>query len=166
MSSRRPLELSVDESCRANCRTVVEMLSEEGPLVWIQGEENSIHHPNTHITRTMRCFICRWYKSLAPKTVWKCARCRMSLCHKDRNRNETCLREHQRLTDKYLNCRTINHRIYRVMPRHLKIFERLGAGAVGRMRRRRGKICGGVGMVCEQSLSISYVLATIRTFFN
>ena len=124
----RSLEDDVDQARRRNHRTLAEMLEEDGPLVRIRGEDNSIHHPSSHIARTKRCFICRRYKKQAPNTVWECARCGMPLCFLDRNRNETCLKEHQCSSDPHLGCRLMPRRNQWVMPRHHKIFLRTRTG--------------------------------------
>ena len=124
----KPLEDAVDESRRRGRRTIAEMLVEEGPLVRIRGQDNSIHHPNSSIPQTMRCYICRRYKVLAPNTVWKCVRCGMPLCNLDRNRNETCLQEHQCSSDHCLGCGLMPRRSQWVMPSNLKVFRRTRSG--------------------------------------
>ena len=50
----RSLEDDLDQARRRSHRTLEEMLEEDGPLVRIRGEDNSIHHPSSHIARTKR----------------------------------------------------------------------------------------------------------------
>ena len=98
---------------------------EDGPLVRIRGEDNSLVHEGTNHCRVLRCYICRRYTKLAPNTTMKCVQCGMPLCAVNRGRTETCLDEHLCSPDRYIGCGLMVDRGTQwVMPSSRKLYNR------------------------------------------
>ena len=100
-------------------------------LVRIRGEDGSVNYAVTNgrcgKARQRSCFICRKYKSATQNTQWMCRDCGMPLCSVGRNRNETCLAEHQNTSCPILGCCKIE-RTHFIMPDDIKVCLRTRAG--------------------------------------
>jgi len=75
-------------------------------------------------SRQQSCFICRRYTPNTINTQWKCNKCGMPLCNKNREHGPdklSCLEEHRASNNPYLGC-CLMERCSFIMPKELKLY--------------------------------------------
>ena len=124
----------VDGTCRY--RDTEQQSPRENPvsaaakaITRITNKADETHYPAKEGGRKrviqQNCFICRQYSPSKVKTQWKCKKCDMPLCQKDRHsrkRKMTCIAEHLCSTDALIGCGFLKGRTFK-LPDYLKKYK-------------------------------------------